>query len=198
MSKFKVGDIVRGIKADVEYGIWRISEITQQGCIYLEMLDHTEFDKHHSPWKTWGTDVDKIGNFLKRGTDWCGCLELIEHPNKLYLDNYIVSWGDTTASNCTLSNGATTDTAIYLQAFTTNNNKTNNNNNNMNLIQKFKLNLKSEPEKTLIKTGIMNQDETLTCEGKDLFFEWLFQANKEKFTEEVASKLLEEQKRDEK
>lgn len=73
-----------------------------------------------------------------------------------------------------------------------------NNNKNMNLIEKYKLTLKGEPEKTLIKTGIMSSEEILTSDGKDLFFEWLFQQNKKQFTDEVASKILKEEEKENK
>lgn len=68
----------------------------------------------------------------------------------------------------------------------------------MSLISKLMLSLKSEPEKSFIKAGITNADGTFTCEGKELFINWLFQdeATRTKFNTEVAQPILEQIKED--
>ena len=63
------------------------------------------------------------------------------------------------------------------------------------VMEKFKTALLPEPEKTFRKLGITNGDNILTTEGTQLFLNWLFQGNKEKFNEEIVSKLVEEEKK---
>jgi len=65
-----------------------------------------------------------------------------------------------------------------------------------NLKSKIKNLFRSEPEKSFIKTGIMNESEELTQDGKDIFLSWLFEQNKEEFNEEIVKKLLESEKKD--
>lgn len=68
-------------------------------------------------------------------------------------------------------------------------NKTNNNI-YMSIVSKFKNLVRSEPEKTFIKCGIMNESLDLTTEGKELFINFLFEKNKVDFKTEVADKLV--------
>lgn len=65
---------------------------------------------------------------------------------------------------------------------------------NMNLMQKFKLALRAEPEKTFIKKGIMTEGGELTQEGRDLYLNWLFQENMDDFNDEVVTLIDEEEK----
>lgn len=55
-----------------------------------------------------------------------------------------------------------------------------NNKNNMNILEQIKLARKSEPEKTLVKAGLMNMDESLTEEGKQVLQDILIQEYKTK------------------
>ena len=62
-----------------------------------------------------------------------------------------------------------------------------------NLLNKFKLALKTEPDKSLIKHGITDSEGTLTSEGETLYKNWQFQRDKQAFADEVLP-LLEEKK----
>ncbi len=68
----------------------------------------------------------------------------------------------------------------------------------MSLIAKLMLSLKSEPEKSSIKTGVKNADGTFTCEGKELFINWLSQdtATYQKFFTEVVQPLAAEMEKE--
>ncbi len=68
----------------------------------------------------------------------------------------------------------------------------------MSLISKLLLSLKSEPEKSFIKVGVANPDGTFTCEGKELFLNWLVQdkATADRFNAEVVQPLLAQMKED--
>lgn len=61
---------------------------------------------------------------------------------------------------------------------------------NMNILEKFTIALKSEPEKTFRKTGITNGDDLLTEDGQKIFLSWLLKKNGETFKAEVADGLL--------
>jgi hypothetical protein len=61
------------------------------------------------------------------------------------------------------------------------------------IVSKIKLELKSEPEKTLIKAGLMNSDETLTSDGLELRDYFLTELVKEKMHEEGAKILAEKE-----
>ena len=74
----------------------------------------------------------------------------------------------------------------------------NNNMANMTLVQKMKLALKSEPEKTFQKVGITDEKDELTADGTVLFHNWLFEKNKAEFNTEVAQPLLVEQEKESK
>jgi hypothetical protein len=60
----------------------------------------------------------------------------------------------------------------------------------MNILEKFTIALKSEPEKTFRKTGITNGDYFLTTDGEKIFLSWLLKKNGELFKTEVADGLL--------
>lgn len=61
---------------------------------------------------------------------------------------------------------------------------------NMNLKEKMALVFKGEPQKSFIKAGIMNSDETLTSDGKDVFMAWLLKQNGDAFKTEVVDPIL--------
>lgn len=63
---------------------------------------------------------------------------------------------------------------------------------NMNLVEKFKLASKTEPEKTFIKAGIMSMDGTLTTEGRDLWTAFLVKKFGDDFKTEVVDPILAE------
>ncbi|MFA5937605.1 MAG: hypothetical protein WC822_07045 [Candidatus Paceibacterota bacterium] len=62
--------------------------------------------------------------------------------------------------------------------------------NNMNLVEKAKLAFKGEPEKTFIKAGVMDSNENLTAEGRDLFLTYLLKENGAAFKEKVIDPIL--------
>jgi hypothetical protein len=62
------------------------------------------------------------------------------------------------------------------------------------LIQKFKLAITPEPERTFIQKGITNQDGSLTQDGQQLFLAYLLEQNKEEFKTEVVDKIVTEEK----
>lgn len=64
----------------------------------------------------------------------------------------------------------------------------------MSLVAKFKSIVRTEPEKTLVKVGVLDEELSLTTEGKDLFLQFLFEKNKVEFKTEVADKLVEVEK----
>jgi hypothetical protein len=67
------------------------------------------------------------------------------------------------------------------------------NTNNMSLINKFKLLTKQEPEKSCIKAGIMNMDETLTTEGRELFEAFMWSKYGDEFKTKVVDEILKDQ-----
>jgi hypothetical protein len=69
---------------------------------------------------------------------------------------------------------------------------------NMTLVQKMKLALKSEPEKTFQKVGITDEKDELTADGTVLFHNWLFEKSKAEFNTTVAQPLLAEQEAEKK
>lgn len=69
----------------------------------------------------------------------------------------------------------------------------NNNNKIMNILETIKLTRKSEPEKTLVKAGLMNMDESLTSEGKEVLNDLILQDYKDKMKAQ-ADIILAEQK----
>lgn len=69
---------------------------------------------------------------------------------------------------------------------------------NMSLVQSFKLLLKTEPEKTLMKVGITDEQDNLTTDGKALYDAWKFQQDKAAFTAAVATPLLADQEAEKK
>ena len=64
---------------------------------------------------------------------------------------------------------------------------------NMNLKEKMALVFKGEPEKSFIKAGVMNVDETLTTDGNSIFMTWLLKKNGAAFKKEVVDPILEDQ-----
>lgn len=60
------------------------------------------------------------------------------------------------------------------------------------IVDKIKLSMKTEPEKTLIKAGIMNLDESLTSEGKSLLDILILEDYKAKLKEKADLILAEE------
>ena len=64
---------------------------------------------------------------------------------------------------------------------------------NMSIIEKAKLAFKAEPEKSLIKAGILDSGENLTKEGNELFTKFLFEKNKLEFKKEVVDPILAEE-----
>lgn len=71
-----------------------------------------------------------------------------------------------------------------------------NNKINMNIIEKFALAFKSEPEKTFRKAGITNGDDLFTDDGQKVFLSWLLKKHGEDFKKEVVDEILKEEKKD--
>lgn len=67
------------------------------------------------------------------------------------------------------------------------------NNNQMNLKQKFALAFKGEPEKSFIKAGVMNADESLTEDGQELVLRYVLTKFKDDFKKDVIDPILAEQ-----
>lgn len=63
-----------------------------------------------------------------------------------------------------------------------------------NLKEKMALVFKGEPEKSFIKAGIMNADETLTSDGQAIFLAWLLKNEGDAFKKEVVDPILAEEK----
>lgn len=68
----------------------------------------------------------------------------------------------------------------------------------MDIKQRFLNSLKREPERSLMKSGITNQDDMLTSDGKEIFLAWLLQKNGLEFKKEVVDEMLKEIKKEEK
>lgn len=62
----------------------------------------------------------------------------------------------------------------------------------MNLKSKIKLAVMGEPQKTLVKAGILNENKELTSEGKSLFDEFLFEKFGDEFGTQIAPLVKEE------
>ena len=71
-------------------------------------------------------------------------------------------------------------------------NSTNKNNSMQTLQEKFKIAFKGEPEKSFIKAGVMNTDESLTSDGQALFLAWLLKTNGDAFKKDVIDPILAE------
>lgn len=65
----------------------------------------------------------------------------------------------------------------------------------MNLITTFKNMTRSEPNKTFVKAGVMNEDLTLTNEGNELFIQFMFDKHADEFKTDVVDKILAEQEK---
>lgn len=68
----------------------------------------------------------------------------------------------------------------------------------MSLIQKMRLAIMGEPEKTLTKAGVLGSDGNLTSEGKELFITYLFNSQKQAFTDDVVAKIVAESEKEKK
>lgn len=64
---------------------------------------------------------------------------------------------------------------------------------NMTLREKFALAFKGEPEKSFIKAGVMNSDESLTSDGQSLFLAFLLKKHGADFKKEVIDPILAEE-----
>ncbi len=92
-------------------------------------------------------------------------------------------------------------TKSYVDSSAFNNNapqEQTNNNMNQGLISKMKDLLMNEPKKTLLKYGIIDREENLTSEGKELFINFMFEQNKDKFIDEVVSVFVKAEEKDSK
>ena len=58
------------------------------------------------------------------------------------------------------------------------------------LKEKFALAFKGEPEKSFIKAGVMNSDESLTTDGKEVFLAYLLKKNGDDFKTTVIDPIL--------
>ena len=74
-----------------------------------------------------------------------------------------------------------------------NTNNTNNTNKTMSLIQTFKSIIRTEPEKSFVKAGVLDESLELTHGGTALFIQYLFEKNKEDFKTSVIDVILAEQ-----
>ena len=63
---------------------------------------------------------------------------------------------------------------------------------NMNLKQKFALVFKGEPERSFIKAGVMNTDESLTSDGIELVMRFVLSKFKDDFKKEIVDPILAE------
>lgn len=67
----------------------------------------------------------------------------------------------------------------------------------MDLKEKVALAFKSEPEKSFIKAGVMNADESLTQDGKDVLLSFLLKKYGKEFKKEVVDVILAEDTKEE-
>ncbi len=65
----------------------------------------------------------------------------------------------------------------------------------MNLITTFKNITRTEPNKTFVKAGVMNEDLSLTSEGKELFIQFMFDKHATEFKTDVVDAILAEQEK---
>lgn len=63
------------------------------------------------------------------------------------------------------------------------------------LKEKMALVFKGEPQKSFIKAGVMNVDETLTADGQQIFLAWLVKKNGDAFKTEVVDPILAEEEK---
>lgn len=61
-----------------------------------------------------------------------------------------------------------------------------------NVLEKFKVSLLPEPEKTFRKLGLIDGDNMLTNDGTTLMMNFLLNKHKKEFNDEVVSKLVDE------
>lgn len=67
-----------------------------------------------------------------------------------------------------------------------------------NIIEKFKLITKTEPDKSAIKAGIRTTGDVFTSDGQTLFMEYLYQQNKDDFDKVVVQPILVDVEKDNK
>lgn len=72
---------------------------------------------------------------------------------------------------------------------------TNNKTNNMSILSKIKQITRSEPEKTFVEVGFLNDNEEITEDGRAVLEQILWEQNKDKL-KELADKLVEADKED--
>lgn len=60
----------------------------------------------------------------------------------------------------------------------------------MNIVKKFQLATKSEPEKSFIKAGIAEMNGQLTSDGQEVFLQWLLKENGDAFKTAVVDPIL--------
>ena len=63
---------------------------------------------------------------------------------------------------------------------------------NMNILEKFKVSLMGEPEKSFRLSGITNGDDLLTSDGTQIFLSWMLKKHGDDFKKEVVDGLLKE------
>lgn len=64
-----------------------------------------------------------------------------------------------------------------------------------NMLDKFKIMMKGEPQKSFCKSGITDVNYNLTEDGTQIFLQWLLKTNGEAFKTEVVDGLLAEDKK---
>ena len=64
-----------------------------------------------------------------------------------------------------------------------------------NLITTFKNITRTEPNKTFVKAGVMNEELALTSEGKELFIQFMFDKHADEFKKDVVDAILAEQEK---
>lgn len=178
MSKFKVGDRVKCIDSGTKGVGW---ELNRTGTI-KSFTNGNDIAWFHEP------------SFNGYGV-WCDSLELVE--DEPILNETItateVRYGTGTVDTNTYSYDEPISLwkAIYGMGMDNINSNAQqeqpNNNMNNGLISKMKDLLMSEPKKTLLKYNIIDREENLTNEGKELFINFMFEQNKDKFIDEVVS-----------
>lgn len=78
------------------------------------------------------------------------------------------------------------DFSELVRKITTKNNNKNNMTKDLSLIERARILVKGEPEKSLIKKGITSVNDTLTGVGTELFMDFLYRTNKAAFVADPA------------
>lgn len=169
MSKFKVGDRVRW-QTDIE-GYYLLSV---NGGILFEHIDKS---------KNLGWDREQVvpSDYISKGCD----------------TYWTVSEDELTKLTLVSNAPFTIDTIdTFVQVVAENYKNYKNNKTIMsNLITTFKNITRSEPNKTFVKAGVMNEDLSLTSEGKELFIQFMFDKHATEFKTEVVDAILAEQEK---